>query len=184
MPGPVSAISTASRSPSRIVRTVSVPDSPIAATALSMRLVQTWLSSAAYAGMVGSVRSYSFTTRTPLGIFALSITSVASSSVVHIHGLMWSAIKLRILLGGGDETRDPSHRVIDLAHEQLGVDRVGEPPDGGFEIVAAHRRGDLIEPFHVYAASDQRAGKVPPARDVVLLEPVAERILGVAGLHR
>jgi hypothetical protein len=47
MPGPVSPISTSARSPSRAVRTVSVPSPAIASSALSMRLVQTWLSSAA-----------------------------------------------------------------------------------------------------------------------------------------
>jgi len=46
-PGPVSPISTRARSPSRAVRTVSVPVPPIANTALSMRFVQTWFSSAA-----------------------------------------------------------------------------------------------------------------------------------------
>src|SRR5215475_14824638 len=46
-PGPVSPISTSARSPSRAVRTVSVPVPPIAYTALSIRFVQTWFSSAA-----------------------------------------------------------------------------------------------------------------------------------------
>lgn len=48
-PGPVSRNSTSSRSPSRAVRTVSVPPPPVSAmadTALSIRFVHTWLSSA------------------------------------------------------------------------------------------------------------------------------------------
>src|SRR3984957_16672877 len=45
MPGPLSPISTSAQSPSRAVRMVSVPVPPIADTALSIRLVQTWLSS-------------------------------------------------------------------------------------------------------------------------------------------
>lgn len=49
IPGPVSRNSTSSRSPSRAVRTVSVPSPPVLAmakTALSMMFVHTWLSSA------------------------------------------------------------------------------------------------------------------------------------------
>src|SRR5919197_3847847 len=46
MPGPVSAISTCSMSSTLLVRTVSVPSPSIACSALSIRLVQTWLSSA------------------------------------------------------------------------------------------------------------------------------------------
>ena len=57
MPGPVSPISTINRSPASAVRTVSVPAPSIASTALSMMLVQTWLSSAEYAGIWGSDRS-------------------------------------------------------------------------------------------------------------------------------
>ena len=45
--GPVSPISTSTKPSSSPVRTVSVPVPCIAATALSMRFVQTWLSSAA-----------------------------------------------------------------------------------------------------------------------------------------
>ena len=47
MPGPVSPISISAQSPSRAVRMVSVPVPPIADTALSIMLVQTWLSSEA-----------------------------------------------------------------------------------------------------------------------------------------
>src|SRR5215475_8300155 len=46
-PGPVSPISTSARSLSRAVRTVSVPVPPMANTALSIRFVHTWFSSAA-----------------------------------------------------------------------------------------------------------------------------------------
>ena len=47
MPGPVSATSTSAQSPSRAVRSVSVPSPAIASSALWIRLVQTWLSSPA-----------------------------------------------------------------------------------------------------------------------------------------
>src|SRR4051794_35199362 len=46
MPGPVSPISTCTRSPTRLVRMVSVPLPPIACSALSRMFVHTWLSSA------------------------------------------------------------------------------------------------------------------------------------------
>ena len=52
----------------------------MADTALSIRLVHAWFSSAAYAGIAGSDRSYSLTTRTPGGIFPDSMSSVLSSS--------------------------------------------------------------------------------------------------------
>ena len=45
-PGPVSQMSTTTGSVSIPVRTVSTPAWPMAATALSIRLVQTWSSSA------------------------------------------------------------------------------------------------------------------------------------------
>ena len=57
MPEPVSPIATSSRPRSGRVRTVRVPVPPIASTAFSMIAVQTWLSSAAYAGTGGNVRS-------------------------------------------------------------------------------------------------------------------------------
>ena len=47
MPGPVSPISTTTPSPSARADTRSVPLPSIASTALSMRLVHTWLSSPA-----------------------------------------------------------------------------------------------------------------------------------------
>ena len=47
MPGPLSPTSTSTLPSSRAVRMVSVPVPPIAGTALSIRFVQTWLSSAA-----------------------------------------------------------------------------------------------------------------------------------------
>src|SRR5947209_4509004 len=76
MPGPVSPICTSSQSSSRAVRMVSVPCPAIASTALSIRLVHTWFSSAAYTGTGGSVLSYSFTTVMPSPIFDLSISNV------------------------------------------------------------------------------------------------------------
>ncbi len=57
MPGPVSCTVTVANSSSCRVVTVRVPDPSMACTALSMRFVQTWLSSAAYDGTGGSVRS-------------------------------------------------------------------------------------------------------------------------------
>src|SRR6516165_4190418 len=79
-PGPVSPNSTnTSSSRTFPVRTVSLPVPFIADTALSIRFVQTWFSSAAYAGICGSERSYSLTTLMPGGIFPDSISSVLSS---------------------------------------------------------------------------------------------------------
>ncbi len=59
-PGPVSRNSTSTWSPSRAVRTVRVPPEPLlrmAHTALSIRFVHTWFSSAGYPGMRGKVGS-------------------------------------------------------------------------------------------------------------------------------
>src|SRR5947209_8527272 len=55
MPGPVSAISTWSRSSTREVRNVSVPLPSIACSALSIKFVHTWFSSAPYAGMAAGL---------------------------------------------------------------------------------------------------------------------------------
>ena len=79
-PDPVSANSTNTWSRSNPVRMVSVPCPFIADTALSIRFVHTWFSSAAYAGIRGRLRSNSFTTLMPAGILAASISSVLSSS--------------------------------------------------------------------------------------------------------
>ena len=56
-PGPVSPIETITWSSSRYVLIVSVPAPFMAWTALSIRLVHTWFSSAGWAGICGSVRS-------------------------------------------------------------------------------------------------------------------------------
>ena len=67
-----------------------MPTPFIACTALSIRLVQTWLSSAGCAGICGRLRSYSLTTLTPLPILWVSITSVLSRPVcTSIH--WWAA---------------------------------------------------------------------------------------------
>jgi hypothetical protein len=63
----------------------------MASRALTIRFVQTWLSSPAYAGTCGRLRSYSFTTVTPGGILALSMTSVASSPACRSVG--WCGIR-------------------------------------------------------------------------------------------
>ncbi|CAM5695479.1 hypothetical protein SVIOM342S_05562 [Streptomyces violaceorubidus] len=83
IPVPVSRNSTSSRSWWSAVRTVSVPSPPAsltAATALSIRLVHTWFSSAGYAGTRGTVRSYSLTTSIRGPIFPESISRVLSRS--------------------------------------------------------------------------------------------------------
>ena len=78
MPGPLSATSTTTfPSSSTYAETVSVPSPPIASTALSTRLVQTWLSSPGIASIRGTPAAYSRTTRTPSSLCP-SITRVLS----------------------------------------------------------------------------------------------------------
>ena len=75
-------------------------------------------------------------------------------------------------------------RVLDLAHEQLGFDRVGDPAHGRLEVAGPTAVSTSLSHGDVDAAGDQRGREVPGADDAVRLEPVADRVLGVVGLHR
>jgi hypothetical protein len=103
---------------------------------------------------------------------------------VYIDDLVRGPVDLGILLGGPDQRGDTGDRVVDLPHEQFGFDRVREPSDGRLEVRLAERAGDLVQPRRVDAPGDEGRGEVPAAHDVVVVQPVAERVLGVGGRHR
>ena len=63
----------------------------------------------------------------------------AVQQFVHVGDLVGRAVELRVLLGGGDEGRDAGGRLLDLVHQQFGLDGVVEPPHGTFEGVARPR---------------------------------------------
>ena len=121
------------------VRMVSVPRPPIACTALSMRLVHTWLSSAAYAGTGGSVRSKSLTTvmpcrscraASPACVFSRSCTSIRWCGARSIWEYCLAAptrVEIRV---------DAS---VDLAHQLLGLERVGQPAHRALERLGGDR---------------------------------------------
>lgn len=80
---------------------------------------------------------------------------------MNVDGLVRRAVHLGVLLGGADQRGDAAGSVLDLAQQRLGLDCVGQPPDGTIEVV------DL-----------------PPGSDAVVVEPVGQLILAVAGLQR
>ncbi len=61
----------------------------------------------------------------------------AGQQVVHVHHLERGAVELRVLLGRADQRARPGGRVLDLVHQQLGLDRVVQPAQRGLEHVRA-----------------------------------------------
>ena len=175
MPGPVSPISTTAQSsvPARCGRSA-CPVPPIAPTALSIRLVHTWLSSAAYAGIGGRLRSYSLTTVMPVPILPAEHHQRGVEQLVHVDHLVRRPVELRVLLGRADQRGDPGDRVVDLAHQQLGLERVRQPAHRRLEVAPRRPRSATCSSHvDVEPGRDQRRREVPAAGDVV--RPPASR---------
>ena len=104
---------------------------------------------------------------------------------MHVDDLERRPVHLRVLLGRADQRRDPGGGVLDLVHQHLGLDRVRQP---------AHRAVESPSPGTSPAtwssqstsspAGDEHRREVPAVADAVVVQPVAELVLGVAGLHR
>ncbi len=157
----------------------------IAETALSMRFVHTWFNSLGYAGIFGSVRSNSLTTLTPEPIFPAEHHQCAVQQFVDVDDLIRRAVELRDPLGRLHEVRDTGRGVLDLVHEELGLHGVVQPVDRALERRLVHSRGDLVVSQSVSRpASPTSARELPAARDVVVVQPVGERVLPVGGLQR
>ena len=83
-------------------------------------------------------------------------------------------------LAAADQRRDAGHRVGDLAEQQLGLQRVGQPAHGPVEQLRrrARRRACRGTPVVVPAADEDRR-ELPGAGDAVLVEPVGELVLAL-----
>ena len=106
-PSPSSSTSTLRKSPERDVRIVTRPFSPAATTALSMRFVQTWFSSGAFASMCGSEWSYSRTISTPRSAHLVrEDRQRALEAFVDVHLLALRLVEIGVLPDRLDELRD------------------------------------------------------------------------------
>lgn len=103
---------------------------------------------------------------------------------MNVDGLVRRAVHLGVLLGGADQRGDAAGSVLDLAQQRLGLDCVGQPPDGTIEVADLQRVRDALEILDADTAGDQRRRDLPPGSDAVVVEPVGQLILAVAGLQR
>ena len=94
------------------------------------------------------------------------------------------AVHLRVLLGRADQVGDARGGVQDLAQQALGLHRVGEPADRALQRVLPGRREHGLHVLDAQPTGDEHRREVPAAADVVAVEPVAELVLEVRGLHR
>ena len=90
-----------------------------------------------------------------------------------------SAIHLRVLLGGRDEGRDAGGRVLDLVHQQFGLDGVVQPPHGALERGRVDGADELLQPVDVEPGLHERRREVPAAADAVRVQPVGHGVLTV-----
>ena len=113
----------------------------------------------------------------------------AVEQLVHVDDLVRRPVHLRVLLGRADQGGDPGGRVLDLVHQQLGLDRVVQPAQRAVQVAAAParsaRRRDLVQPGGVEAAPATKIGasSQPPATPWSSSQS-RERVLAVGGLHR
>ncbi len=98
--------------------------------------------------------------------------------------LVRRAVQLGVLLGGGHQGGNSGRGVLDLVHEQLGFDRVVQPADGTLTYRVGDAARDLLQPGQVQTSLDEGRGEIPSAGDTVIVEPVGDRVLPVAGLQR
>ena len=74
---------------------------------------------------------------------------------------------------------------LDLVHQQLGLDGVGQPADGALEqSPSAHASATRSSQSTSSPAATNDRRELPAAGDAVVVEPVAELVLAVGGLHR
>ena len=94
------------------------------------------------------------------------------------------AVHVGVLLGGAEERGDAGDRVGDLAHQQLGLQRVGEPVHGTVEHVRWGVVGQLVEKLRRRASRDEERRELPAARTPWVVEPVGQIVLALRLLDR
>ncbi len=108
----------------------------------------------------------------------------AVQQFVQVDDLVRGPVHLRVLLGRADQGGDPVGGVLDLVHQQFGLDGVVQPPHRALERRGVDRRLDVIEPGHVEPGRHEGRRELPAVGHAVILEPVADGVLPVRGLER